>query len=257
VDLDFSILADKRAPWHGTQGYTGTPGYFSPEHFTGKVPGTASDVFTCGIILYELLAQGHPYSCDDDGEYQKAALGHTAVRPRLRGSINPVTDDSIAAALYACLNPDPSKRPTAEQVHIALLGLPVSVPPAAKPAPAPVPKPSTPPPPPPRPPASRATQLGLLAGGGRLEFNITTPVGRALCKSLGEDAKYMSDPQFTLRRLESGQWVVVPVAASNDTLLNGKAVTGETPLKAGDVLAVGREAKGIVKLPMTVTIGEG
>ncbi|MDB5869271.1 MAG: hypothetical protein JWP96_1603, partial [Polaromonas sp.] len=62
IDMDFSLLADRRAPWHGHQGYVGTDNYRSPEHMTrGSVPGLASDVFTCGLMLYELLAGEHPY----------------------------------------------------------------------------------------------------------------------------------------------------------------------------------------------------
>ena len=55
IDMDFSVLADHRAPWHGYQGYVGSDNYRSPEHLTrGAMPGLASDVFTCGLILYEL-----------------------------------------------------------------------------------------------------------------------------------------------------------------------------------------------------------
>src|ERR1700712_1929625 len=43
IDMDFSLLADQRAPWHGYQGYVGTDNYRSPEHMTrGSVPGLAS-----------------------------------------------------------------------------------------------------------------------------------------------------------------------------------------------------------------------
>jgi serine/threonine protein kinase len=57
IDMDFSLLADRRAPWHGHQGYIGTDNYRSPEHLVrGGVPGLASDVFTCGLMLHELLA---------------------------------------------------------------------------------------------------------------------------------------------------------------------------------------------------------
>ena len=72
IDMDFSLLADRRAPWHGFQGYVGTDNYRSPEHLTrGSVPGLASDVFTCGLMLYELLAGEHPYWRDDQAEYAK------------------------------------------------------------------------------------------------------------------------------------------------------------------------------------------
>ena len=39
IDMDFSVLADRKAPWHGYQGYVGTDNYRSPEHMTrGAVP---------------------------------------------------------------------------------------------------------------------------------------------------------------------------------------------------------------------------
>ena len=76
IDMDFSLLADRRAPWHGHQGYVGTDNYRSPEHLArGSVPGLASDVFTCGLMLYELLAGEHPYWSDDQAEYAKQVQG--------------------------------------------------------------------------------------------------------------------------------------------------------------------------------------
>jgi serine/threonine protein kinase len=60
IDMDFSILADRKPPWQGYQGHVGTDNYRSPEHLTrGAVPILASDVFTLGLMLYELLA-GRP-----------------------------------------------------------------------------------------------------------------------------------------------------------------------------------------------------
>ena len=42
IDMDFSLLADRRAPWHGFQGYVGSDNYRSPEHLTrGAMPGPA------------------------------------------------------------------------------------------------------------------------------------------------------------------------------------------------------------------------
>jgi serine/threonine protein kinase len=47
IDMDFSLLTDRRAPWHGFQGYVGTDNYRSPEHIARKsIPIPASDVFT-------------------------------------------------------------------------------------------------------------------------------------------------------------------------------------------------------------------
>src|SRR4051812_29969500 len=87
IDMDFSILADRRAPWHGHAGYVGSPHYMSPEHVSGHVPLPASDIFTCGLILYELIAHGHPYLADDDEQYAEHIRAGKAPPPKLAGKM--------------------------------------------------------------------------------------------------------------------------------------------------------------------------
>jgi hypothetical protein len=71
----------------------------------------------------------------------------------------------------------------------------------------------------------------------------------------GEDARFMdSVRQFALERRADGWWVVPNTGATNETLLNGKALAAPARLAEGDVLGVGREAKGIVKLPIQVSV---
>ena len=89
IDMDFSILADKKAPWDGINGYVGTPRYQSPEHLTGKVPIPASDVFTLGLILGELLTGSHPFVGVED--YEAAAKEGSSHEPiTVHGSIKNV-----------------------------------------------------------------------------------------------------------------------------------------------------------------------
>ena len=73
VDFDWAVLDGKKAPWtdvpDGT-GYASTPGYSSPEWCDGQRPTSASDVFTCGLMLYELLTKdGNPYGGFEGAEY--------------------------------------------------------------------------------------------------------------------------------------------------------------------------------------------
>jgi hypothetical protein len=44
-------------------------------------------------------------------------------------------------------------------------------------------------------------------------------------------------------------------ATTNQTLVNGRALTAAHVLRTGDQIAVGNEAKGIAKLPLTVRPG--
>ncbi len=45
-----------------------TPNYASPEQLSGEPIGVASDIYSLGVLLYELLAQTQPYRLRRDGE---------------------------------------------------------------------------------------------------------------------------------------------------------------------------------------------
>lgn len=252
IDMDFSILSDRRAPWHGHCAYVGTKGYFSPEHLAGGevVPGPESDVFTCGLILYELLAQGHPYSFDSDEDYLTAAQAHAAKKPKLLGRLehDGAKTDALANTLHRCLAPSTRDRPSARDVHQALLGrVPAAVPP---PGPPPGdPKPSLPPTP------KGALQL-TSESGGRVLVRVTTPFGRHLLQTLGEDAKFANDLQFVIEKRADGWWIKPPpISTKNLTLVNGEPLVKELLLKNGDRLAIGsRAVKGRSVLPISVTL---
>lgn len=283
IDMDYSVLTGRQAPWHGHQGYVGSPGYFSPEHLAGTPPGAASDVFTCGLILYELLAQGHPYQTDDDASYRTMCLSGRPSAPRLCGGLTGgAVEEDVAAVLQHCLAPDPADRPSARDVNLILNGKMSAVayvpPPAAEsvvpaadvaPADSGVPAGDS---------ASATTvdrvmPLGLpeLAetpasetdgglelrseSGASVRFRVKTPVGKHLARRFGEDSRFFDELQFTLAPDGEGAWSVEPnAAAANETLLNGKTIVHRTMLGAGDTLAVGREAKSLSKLPLTVAL---
>ena len=98
-------------------------------------------------------------------------------------------------------------------------------------------------------------ELGLTGSGGKkMSIRIKTTLGKSGLAQFGGDSQFCSEPQFTLKT-RGKDWVVEHhPKAKNETLLNGKAVTERQTVKDGDVLAVGRESKGIIKLPLTVRI---
>jgi serine/threonine protein kinase len=252
IDMDFSLLADRRAPWHGFQAYVGTDNYRSPEHLTrGEIPGLASDVFTCGLMLYELLAGEHPYWRDDQAEYAALVRAHAARPPALLGTLpGPAQNAEVSAALHRCLSPDATERPTAAALRDLLSGR------GAKPAlrtteagatttGARTASAETPP------LVSDALEL-LAADGGALQIRVRTELGKGLLRRLGAEAEFWDDRQCVIERAGGRQWVVAPIAGTtNETLLNGRTLSAPHALRQGDRIAVGRQAKGVVKLPLT------
>ena len=248
IDMDFSLLADKRAPWHGYQGYVGSDNYRSPEHLSkGATPTLASDVFTCALILWELLAGTHPYWQEDQAEYARLVRAHAAKPPLLAGHLPaPASNTEVSALLHRALSPDPDARPTAVELRVALSGR------SAKTSAAPA---ATA-------PRTTARRVPLTsdriqfrsADGRMLQVGVRTELGKHLAQQLGADAQYWDAPQCVVERGPEGTWRVTPRAGTaNETLLNGEVVTASQPLHQGDVLAVGRKAKGIVKLPLTIS----
>lgn len=60
-----------------------TPAYASPEQILGKRIGTASDIYSLGVVLYELLTGQKPYRINSNSstEIEKAVLGAEVARP--------------------------------------------------------------------------------------------------------------------------------------------------------------------------------
>jgi serine/threonine protein kinase len=260
IDLDFSVLEDQRAPWLGEIGYMGTVGYLSPEHLglNGGHVLPASDVFTCGIMLAQLLCVGHPYAAflEDGDALADAVKNGRFQKPKLLQSVEGVEDGCIESVIEGCLNPCAEERPTAAEVREALKGTPwkEGTPTRSKPSPASKSEPKSSA----KPSVERITLVG--SNGQQVSTSISSPTGMTFGKrnlaSLGEDAQYCADPQFTLYLAGPGAWMIRHHPdAPNETLVNGKAVQGEMLLAEGARVAVGREAKGIEKLPMTCHLG--
>ena len=60
----------------------GTAGYMSPEQVRGQTAGPASDIFSFGSVLYEMLAGKRAFEHDTSAETMTAILRHKAEAPR-------------------------------------------------------------------------------------------------------------------------------------------------------------------------------
>jgi predicted Ser/Thr protein kinase len=114
--LDFGLARQLAAPGHerltrdGT--VVGTPAYMAPEQFQGRDVNAAADVFTFGVMLYELAAGTHPFE-GRDSDSMIDRIQHDEP-PNLSSQQLSSLDASLAARLdrviRVCLQKDPQHR---------------------------------------------------------------------------------------------------------------------------------------------------
>ncbi|MCX6363818.1 MAG: serine/threonine-protein kinase [Actinobacteria bacterium] len=95
----------------------GTVAYMSPEQAAGRRVGPSSDVYSAGMVLYELLAGEHPLR----GQTPAETLSNVAAgRLPSLGTLRPdLTEDLVGLIDDACA-PKPGERPTAAELSEAL-----------------------------------------------------------------------------------------------------------------------------------------
>jgi serine/threonine protein kinase len=86
----------------------GTPAYMAPELLAGAPSTAASDLYTLGVVAYELLASRRPHEADSLGELLRQVVGGPA-RPlmALRPDLPPALHELVARLLER----DPARRP--------------------------------------------------------------------------------------------------------------------------------------------------
>lgn len=85
----------------------GTPAYMSPEQVLGRPVDGRSDVFSLGIIMYELATGGRPFTGDGINAIFTAI---TTEEPSEVYNSHPEVPRSLSDAIKKCLKKDPDKR---------------------------------------------------------------------------------------------------------------------------------------------------
>lgn len=68
----------------------GTPAYMSPEQTRGEAVGTASDIFSLGVVAYEMLASKRPF---EGASYSEVVDRIQNLEPQAVASFNPLVDE--------------------------------------------------------------------------------------------------------------------------------------------------------------------
>ena len=117
--LDFGLarlstsdeMADKRGP-------EGTPAYISPEQIQGQPPDARADLYSLGVLLYEVLTGTLPFKADSARELLHK---HQTEVPRDPRELNPGISPGLSQVVMKCLEKDPGARyQTAAEVQEAL-----------------------------------------------------------------------------------------------------------------------------------------
>jgi eukaryotic-like serine/threonine-protein kinase len=85
----------------------GSPHYFAPEQARGDKPSPAADVYSIGIVMFEMFTGRLPYMGTNQ---QELALAHIRDRIPMVSEINPSVPDNLVQIVYKVMSKEPAAR---------------------------------------------------------------------------------------------------------------------------------------------------
>jgi len=133
--MDFGIARSQTLPGTTAEGVIiGTPEYMSPEQVEGKPADQRSDIYSMGIILYEMVTGRPPFAGDTPFSI---AYKHRHEEPEDPRKLNPHVPDALNRVILRCLEKDREARyQTAQELLADLQKMESGAPVSAETAPA-------------------------------------------------------------------------------------------------------------------------
>jgi serine/threonine protein kinase len=105
TDFGLAGVADQI---QGADVRSGTPAYMAPEQLAGKEVSTRSDIFSLGLVLWEIFTGKRAFTEPDPQAKSKDSKDRTSSRPTsVAKDLNPI----IERVILRCLENEPSARP--------------------------------------------------------------------------------------------------------------------------------------------------
>jgi eukaryotic-like serine/threonine-protein kinase len=96
-----------------TGSYLGTALYSSPEQLRGETVTPKSDIYSLGMSLYQAAVGEAPFG----GTPIEIASQHVSREPAMPSALGVDLSDGVEALILDCVQKDPERRPTAEEVY--------------------------------------------------------------------------------------------------------------------------------------------
>ncbi|HWE32873.1 MAG TPA: Stk1 family PASTA domain-containing Ser/Thr kinase [Solirubrobacteraceae bacterium] len=115
---DFGIARAGASDMTETGSIMGTAQYLSPEQAQGHAVSASSDLYSIGVVLYELLTARVPFDAD---AAVTIALKHVSEAPTPPAALNPNIPPELEAVVMWALNKNPADRPKDADDFVAAL----------------------------------------------------------------------------------------------------------------------------------------
>jgi predicted Ser/Thr protein kinase len=105
TDFGLAALADEIP---GEEIRNGTPAYMAPEQLAGREVTVQSDIYSLGLVLYEIFTGKRAFEASTLAELVRL---HTETSPASPSTLVKDLDPAVESAILRCLDPEPSRRP--------------------------------------------------------------------------------------------------------------------------------------------------